>query len=110
MGVTATMAQTESGNLDRYYTEAKWNNSYKFHYPDVTAQIVLTNHGTKPAKVVFDSVFYGELIEAEGDPKKAQLLTDNRTRNPKNKLTWEVVVPASGQTTINYTYKVILDN
>lgn len=110
MAVTATMTQTESGSLNRYFTEVKWNNNYKFHYPDVTAQIVLTNHGTKPAKVVFDSVFYGELIEAEGDPKKTQLLADNRTRNQKNKLTWEVTVPASGKTTLNYTYKIILDN
>jgi len=110
MAVTATMTQTESGNLDRYYTEVKWNSNYKFHYPDVTAQIVLTNHSTKPAKVVFDSVFYGELIKADGEPKKVQLLTDNRTRNQKNKLTWEVTVPASGKITLNYTYKIILDN
>ena len=110
MAVTATMTQTESGSLNRYYTEKKWDNNYKYHYPDVTAQIVLTNHGTKPVKVVFDSVFYGELIEAEGDPKKTQLLADNRTRNQKNKLTWEVTVPASGKTTLNYTYKIILDN
>ena len=110
MAVTATMTQTESGSLNRYYTEVKWNNNYKFHYPDVTAQIVLTNHGTKPAKVVFDSVFYGELVNADAEPKKTRLLTDNRTRNPKSKLTWEVTVPASDKTTINYTYKIILDN
>ena len=110
MAVTATVTQTESGSLNRYFTEAKWNSNYKFHYPDVTAQIILTNHGTKPAKVVFDSVFYGELVEADGEPKKTQLLTDNRTRNQKYKLTWEVTVPASGKTTINYTYKIILDN
>jgi len=110
MAVTATMTQVESGSLNRYYTEKKWDNTYKYHYPDVTAQIVLTNHGTKPAKVVFDSVFYGELVEAEGEPKKARLLTDNRTRNQKNKLTWEVTVPASDKLTLNYTYKVILDN
>lgn len=110
MAVTATMTQVESGSLNRYYTEKKWDNTYKYHYPDVTAQIILTNHGSKPAKVVFDSVFYGELVEAEGEPKKTRLLTDNRTRNQKNKLTWEVTVPASDKTTINYTYKVILDN
>ena len=110
MAVTATMTQAESGSLNRYYTEKKWDNTYKYHYPDVTAQIVLTNHGTKPVKVVFDSVFYGELVEADGEPKKAKLLTDNRTRNQKNKLTWEVTVPASDKTTLNYTYKVILDN
>ena len=110
MAVTATMTQVESGSLNRYYTEVKWNNNYKFHYPDVTAQIILTNHGTKPVKVVFDSVFYGELIEADAEPKKTALLTDNRTRNPKNKLSWEVTVPASSKSTINYTYKIILDN
>lgn len=110
MAVTATMTQVESGSLNRYYTETKWNNNYRFHYPDVTAQIVLTNHGTKPVKVVFDSVFYGELINANGTPKETKLLTDNRTRNQKNKLTWEVSVPASDKATINYTYKIILDN
>ena len=110
MAVTATMTQVESGSLNRYYTEVKWNNNYKFHYPDVTAQIILTNHGTKPVKVVFDSVFYGELVGADGEPKKTRLLTDNRTRNQKNKLAWEITVPASDKITINYTYKIILDN
>ena len=110
MAITATMTQVESGSLNRYYTEKKWDNTYKYHYPDVTAQIVLTNHGTKPAKVVFDSVFYGELVEADGGPKKVRLLTDNRTRNQKNKLTWEVTVPASDKITLNYIYKVIMDN
>ena len=110
MAVTATMTQVESGSLNRYYTEVKWDNHYKFHYPDVTAQITLTNHGTKPAKVVFDSIFFGELLSADGGPKKTRLLTDNRTRNQKNKLTWEVTVPASEKTMIVYTYKIILDN
>ena len=110
MAVTASMTQTESGSLNRYFTEKKWGSNYQFHYPDVTAQIVLTNHGTKPAKVVFDSAFYGEFIEADGTPKKTQLLSDSRTRNQKSKLTWEVTVPASEKTTLHYTYKVILDN
>lgn len=110
MAVSGTMTQTESGNQGRYYTAMKGVLEVKYPYPDVTANIVLANRGPKEVKMVVESSFFGELIEAEGNPSKLPQPTDSRTRNPKTKLVWEVAVPASGRIELNYSYKVILDN
>lgn len=110
MAVSGTMTQTESGNQNRYYTETRGISEYRYRNPDVTANIVLANRGPKEVKMSVESTFFGELIEADGEPAKIPQLTDNRTRNPKTKLVWEVSVPASGRIELNYTYKVILDN
>ena len=110
MAVSASITQVESGNQNRYYTERKGVSEYKYHYPDVTANIVLSNRSPKEVKMVVDSTFFGELVSSDGEPAKVPLLTDNRTRNPKTKLVWEVAVPANGRVELSYTYKVILDN
>ena len=110
MAVSASITQVESGNQSRYYTEQKGTSEYKYHYPDVTANIVLKNRSPKEVKMVLESAFFGELIEADGKPSKLPQPTDSRTRNSKTKLVWEVAVPASGRIELSYTYKVILDN
>ena len=110
MAVSASITQVESGNQNRFYTENKGLSEYKYRYPDVTANIVLANRSPKEVKMVVESVFFGELISADGKPSKLPQPTDSRTRNSKTKLVWEVAVPASGRVELNYTYKVILDN
>ena len=110
MAVSASITQAESGNQSRYYTEKKGLSEYKYHYPDVTANIVLANRSTKEVKMVVESTFFGELVEADGKPSKVPQPTDSRTRNSKTKLVWEIAVPASGKIELNYSYKVILDN
>ena len=59
-------------------------------------------------KLSVDSVFFGELIKADGWPSKTVMSTD-RTMNSKNKLVWNVTVPANVKMTLAYTYKVIKD-
>ena len=110
MAVSASITQVESGNQGRYYTEKRGLSEYKYLYPDVTANIVLTNRSPKEVKMVVESSFFGELVIAEGQPTRLPQPTDSRTRNSKFKLVWEVAVPASGRIELNYTYKVILDN
>ena len=110
MAVSASITQFESGNQNRYYTENKGLSEYKYHYPDVTANIVLANRSPKEVRVSVESVFFGELISADGEPAKIPQPANNRTRNAKTKLVWEVTVPASGKVELDYTYKVILDN
>ena len=110
MAVSASITQAESGNQGRYYTEKKGVFEEKYHYPDVTANLVLANRSAKEVKMVVESAFFGELISADGKPSKLPQPTDSRTRNSKTKLVWEVTVPASGRIELNYTYKVILDN
>ena len=110
MAVSASITQVESGNQNRYYTETRGISEYRYRNPDVTANIVLANRSPKEVKMSVESTFFGELIEADGNPAKVPQLTDNRTRNSKTKLVWEVTVPASGRLELSYTYKVILDN
>ena len=46
------------------------------------------------------------LIKADGDPKQTRLSSDS-LRNDKNKLVWEITVPANGKITLSYVYSTI---
>ena len=109
MSVSASIFQGESGNLDREITLMRYNEKYRYRKPDVTATITLTNRGPKPVKMLVDATYYGELVSAEGDPTRTPILSSVDSINPKNKLAWEVTVPAAGQTKLNYTYAIILE-
>jgi len=109
MSVSASIFQGESGNLDREITLMRYNEKYRYRKPDVTATITLTNRGPKPVKMLVDAVYYGELVSAEGNPVRTPILSSVDSINPKNKLAWEVTVPAAGQTKLNYTYAIILE-
>jgi len=109
MSVSASIYQGESGNLDREITLMRYNEKYRYRKPDVTATITLTNRGPKPVKMLVDAVYYGELVSAEGNPVRTPILSSVDSINPKNKLAWEVTVPAAGQTKLNYTYAIILE-
>ncbi|MDD6338121.1 MAG: hypothetical protein PUC15_07040 [Lentisphaeria bacterium] len=109
MSVSASIYQGESGNLDREVTLLRYNEKYRYRKPDVTATITLTNRGPKPVKMLVDATYYGELVSAEGDPTRTPILSSVDSINPKNKLAWEVTVPAAGQIKLNYTYAIILE-
>lgn len=109
MSVSASIYQGESGNLDREITLMRYNEKYRYRKPDVTATITLTNRGPKPVKMLVDATYYGELVSAEGDPTRTPILSSVDSINPKNKLAWEVTVPAAGQIKLNYTYAIILE-
>lgn len=109
MSVSASIFQGESGNLDREVTLLRYNEKYRYRKPDVTATITLTNRGPKPVKMLVDATYYGELVSAEGDPTRTPILSSVDSINPKNKLAWEVTVPAAGQIKLNYTYAIILE-
>ena len=109
MSVSASIYQGESGNLDREITLMRYNEKYRYRKPDVTATITLTNRGPKPVKMLVDATYYGELVSAEGNPTRTPILSSVDSINPKNKLAWEVTVPAAGQIKLNYTYAIILE-
>ena len=109
MSVSASIYQGESGNLDREVTLLRYNEKYRYRKPDVTATITLTNRGPKLVKMLVDATYYGELVSAEGDPTRTPILSSVDSINPKNKLAWEVTVPAAGQIKLNYTYAIILE-
>lgn len=110
LGVSCTMSHFESGNRDRVFRVPRTEGlpELRYRYPDVTVELALVNRTGKDVKMCVDSVFFGELLKADGEPAKTVMSTD-RTMNSKNKLVWNVTVPANGKTTLTYTYKVIKD-
>jgi len=110
MGVSCTLSHYESGNRERIFRVPRPESlpELRYRYPDVTAELTLVNRTGKDVRMCVDSVFFGELLKADGDPSKTVMSTD-RTMNSKNKLVWNVTVPANGKTTLSYTYKVIKD-
>ena len=110
LGVSCTLSHYESGNRDRIFRVPHPDSlpELRYRYPDVTAELTLVNRTGKDVKMCVDSVFFGDLLKADGEPSKTVMSTD-RTMNSKNKLVWNVTVPANGKTTLAYTYKVIKD-
>ena len=110
LGVSCTMSHYESGNRERVFRVPRTEGlpELRYRYPDVTVELALVNRTGKDVKMSVDSVFFGELIEADEKPAKAVMTTD-RTMNSKNKLVWDITLPANSKKTLTYTYKVIKD-
>lgn len=110
LGVSCTMSHFESGNRDRVFRvpRAEGLPELRYRYPDVTVELALVNRTGKDVKMSVDSVFFGELTEAGDEPSKSVMATD-RTMNSKNRLVWNLTVPANSKKTLTYTYKVIKD-
>ena len=111
LAVFCTLSHYESGNRDRIFRVPRPDSlpELRYRYPDVTAELTLVNRGVKDVRMCVDSVFFGELLKADGEPSKTVMST-GRTMNSKNKLVWNVTIPANGKTTLSYTYKVIKDH
>ena len=110
LGVSCTMSHFESGNRDRVFRVPRTEGlpELRYRYPDVTVKLALVNRTGKDVKLSVDSVFFGELIEADEKPAKSVMTTD-RTMNSKNRLVWDITLPANSKKTLTYTYKVIKD-
>ena len=110
LGVSCTMSHFESGNRDRVFRVPRTEGlpELRYRYPDVTVELALVNRTGKDVKLSVDSVFFGELIEADENPAKSVMTTD-RTMNSKNRLVWDITLPANSKKTLTYTYKVIKD-
>ena len=110
LGVSCSMSHYESGSRERIFRVPRPDSlpELRYRYPDVTAELILANRTGKDVKMCVDSVFFGELIEADESPSKTVMSTD-RTMNSKNKLVWDITVPANSKKTLRYTYKVIKD-
>ena len=110
LGVSCTMSHFESGNRDRVFRVPRTEGlpELRYRYPDVTVELALVNRTGKDVKLSVDSVFFGELIEADEKPAKSVMTTD-RTMNSKNRLVWDITLPANSKNTLTYTYKVIKD-
>ena len=107
MAVSCSMSYSETGNRDRVFTVSRPNASdLRYRHPDVTAELTLTNISDKPVKMVIDSVFYGELLNAEENPTKVRQMSE-RSLNNKYKLVWTLTLPANTKKTISYTYSTI---
>ena len=110
LGVSCSMSHFESGNRERVFRVPRTEGlpELRYRYPDVTAELTLVNRTGKDVKMCVDSVFFGELINTDENPSKTVMSTD-RTMNSKNKLVWDVTLPANSKKMLSYTYKVIKD-
>ena len=107
MAVSCSFSYSETGNRDRVFTVSRPNaTDLRYRHPDVTAELTLTNISDKPVRMVVDSVFYGELLDAEENPTKVKQMSE-RSLNNKYKLGWTLTPPANTKKTISYTYSTI---
>jgi len=95
--------EATGGQRERLYI---MGNSYQ--RCTVRGSVTANNHRAEPIKLFIRRRFSGELVEADGDPKVALLEAGVYSINPRNELLWVVSVPAGGEVTFNYTYKVLV--
>lgn len=107
LAVSCSMSYSETGNRDRIFTVSRpYATDLRYRHPDVTAELTLTNISDKPVRMVIDSVFYGELLNAEENPEKFKQMSEHSLNN-KYKLVWTLTLPANTKKTISYTYSTI---
>jgi hypothetical protein len=107
MAVSCSMSYSETGNRDRIFTVSRpYATDLRYRHPDVTTELTLTNISDKPVRMVVDSVFYGELLNAEETPEKVRQMSEHSLNN-KYKLVWSLTLPANTKKTISYTYSTI---
>ncbi|MFC2172813.1 hypothetical protein ACFLU6_09300 [Acidobacteriota bacterium] len=75
----------------------------------VQGQLVLRNYRKATEHVVITRRFSGQLVEAEGDPKKELLSEGVYSVNERSELRWEIDLAPGQEMTFTYRYRVLVD-
>jgi hypothetical protein len=74
----------------------------------VAGELRINNHRNEDVKVVIRRQFSGELISADGEPKKMLREEGVYSVNPRQQLYWTVTLKAGEEKTLNYRYSVLV--
>lgn len=82
----------------------------RFRKPDVEGLLAIRNHRGTPAKIVARMEFSGELLAADGEPRKRLLESGVYCVNPRNELVWEIPLAAGERTELKLRYSVLVEH
>lgn len=87
-------------------TMLHWGSKYRRSTVRATMKIV--NHKGEDVRLVIGRKMSGELLKAEGDPRKSARSTGVYAVNREQELTWEVTLKPGERKTITYEYVVLI--
>jgi len=75
----------------------------------VRSEINIFNYKSKPIDLVVNRDIVGVLLESDKNWDVNKLMTTSFLNNESNDVTWKIHVPAKGEESINYTYKILVE-
>jgi hypothetical protein len=79
-----------------------------FRKVGVKGSLSINNHRNEEIKVLVRRQFTGELVSADGDPRKVLREEGVYSVNTRRELIWEVTLKAGEEKTLNYQYTVLV--
>ena len=73
----------------------------------VAAELSVSNHRKEDVTLVIRRRFSGELISADGEPKKSLLEEGVYSVNTRNELTWTLILKSGEEKTLKYRYSLL---
>ncbi len=87
--------------------EEVWVGNTQYHKVLVNGELKINNHRKEDVKVVIRRKFSGELISADGEPKKGLLEDGVYAINPRNELVWTITLKSGEEKALAYKYSVL---
>lgn len=81
---------------------------YTYRKPEVIGELTLKNYRRSNARVLVNLEFSGELISADGNPKRSMPERGIYSVNQRNRLEWEVELKPGEELKLNYKYSVLV--
>lgn len=83
-------------------------NGIWYRVTDIKGHIELKNFRKLPVKVVIEMDYFGEFVSATGKPLKSSL-NHFGSLNPKNKLTWQIILKPEETRKLDFRYNIIIN-
>jgi hypothetical protein len=102
---TRSVEREEQGQREIVYV-----GGHDFRKTTVKGELTVNNHRKEDVKLVIRRQFSGELLAADGEPKKSLREEGTYAVNPRNELTWSFTLKPGEERTLTYRYSVLVYN
>jgi hypothetical protein len=102
---TRQTEREEEGQRDLVYIGGR-----SFRKVAVAGELAVNNHRKEEVKVVIRRCFSGELVSADGEPKKTLREEGVYSANARNELSWTVSLKPGEEKTLKYRYTVLVSH
>lgn len=85
-----------------------WIAGSRYRVTEVQGEIRLKNYRKLPARMLVEQDFVGELVSADGDPKK-EILDRTGSVNPSARLAWDLTLAPDEEKVLKYRYSLFVN-
>ena len=87
---------------------AGWIAGSRYRVTEVQGEIRLKNYRKLPARMLVEQDFVGELVSADGEPKK-EVLDRTGSVNPSARLAWDLTLAPGEEKVLKYRYSLFVN-